>query len=241
MAQISATYSLADLVNNVPGAARVFERRGLDYCCGGATSLDDACATAGIESTSVVDELESLTPSERAAWLDLNTVELVDHIEQIHHAYLHEEMPRISALAEKVAGVHGGRHLELLEVRVVYEELRADLEPHMMKEEQVLFPAIREMATTVANSADPPTPHFATFANPISMMLIEHDHVGELMLRLRELTGGYRTPDDGCASYKALYEALAEIESDTHLHVHKENNTLFPNVQALEDSLTADT
>ena len=133
-------------------------------------------------------------------------------------------------LADKVTGVHGTRHPELHEVRAGYRALEADLEPHLLKEERVLFPMIRELAAASA----PPAFHCGSLQNPISVMMAEHDRAGELLSALHTQTDGYRTPADGCASYHAFYAGLAQLETDTHLHVHKENNVLFPAVIALE-------
>jgi regulator of cell morphogenesis and NO signaling len=120
-------------------------------------------------------------------------------------------------------------------VKVTFTALRDDLEPHLMKEERVLFPMIRELA----DATTAPTFHCGSVANPIRMMLLEHDRAGELLAELRDITNEFQPPEDGCASYQALYHGLAEIEADTHLHVHKENNVLFPAVLALEDALSA--
>lgn len=227
--------TLGELVTERPSAARVLERFGLDYCCGGAATLSEATAAAGIDPQVVLDELAGLDPSPVPDWAAMGPGELVEHLVTTHHAYLHRELPRLAALAAKVAEVHGERHPELLEVRRTYDALHADLSPHLFKEERVLFPAVQELEGAAAMPWFP----FGTTAGPISMMLLEHDRAGELLARLRELTGDYRVPDDGCASYRALYEGLAELEADTHLHVHKENNVLFPMVRDLEDALTA--
>jgi regulator of cell morphogenesis and NO signaling len=225
--------TLAELVSAHPGAARVLERHHLDYCCGGADRLAAACAERGVDPASVLDELTALGPEATPDWAAMGPAELVDHLEATHHRYLKEELPRLTALVDKVAGVHGDRHPELRDVQRTSAELRADLEPHLMKEEQVLFPMIRELdgATTA------PSFHCGTLQNPIRMMLMEHDRAGELLARLRELTSGYQVPDDGCASYQALYAGLAELELDTHQHVHKENNLLFPAVLEREHQL----
>lgn len=160
----------------------------------------------------------------------MSAAELVDHIEGIHHRYLWAEMPRLSELADKVVAVHGANHPELVPIRACYEEIRADLEPHMMKEERVLFPMIRELSA--ADAA--PSFHCGSLQNPISVMMSEHEQVGELLERMHELTGSYQPPADACASYTALFAGLAELEADTRLHVHKENNVLFPAVARLE-------
>ncbi|MEO8697420.1 MAG: hemerythrin domain-containing protein [Acidimicrobiales bacterium] len=150
-----------------------------------------------------------------------------------HHAYLHDALPRLVALADKVASVHRANHPELKNVAGLVQEIRADLEPHLLKEERVLFPMIRELAAATAA----PAFHCGSLSNPIRVMMSEHDTVGELLARLRNSTNGYRVPDDGCASYQALYRGLAELEADTHLHIHKENNVLFPAVFASEREL----
>ena len=131
--------------------------------------------------------------------------------------------------------VHGGRHPELAEVAACFAEVRADLEPHLVKEERVLFPMVRELAASTSS----PEFHCGTLRNPISVMLAEHDAVGALLARLRMMTGSYTPPADGCATYVACFAALAEIEADTHLHIHKENNVLFPLVVRLEAELAA--
>lgn len=230
MTDVSTDETLADLVTAVPGAARVFERHGLDYCCGGQRTLDDACADRGIDPEVVLGDLVALEVGPEPAWVTMNPAQLVDHLEATHHAYLHTELPRLSALAAKVRGVHGERHPELVAVQATFETLRADLEPHLMKEERILFPMIRELVA----SDTLPAFHCGSLRNPISIMVAEHDGAGALLARLRTLTNGYRAPADGCDSYRSLYAALAELESDTHLHVHKENSVLFPAVVELE-------
>ena len=132
----------------------------------------------------------------------------------------------------KVVAAHGARHPELLEVRDCYEALRADLEPHLAKEERVLFPMIRELAGPPTDHQWAPVPQIP-ISRPVAVMRHEHDRAGELLAELRRLTGGWALPADACASYRALYTALAELEADTHLHVHKENNILFPAVELL--------
>lgn len=233
MSTISERSTLADIINVTPGSARVLEGFDLDYCCHGQRPLSDACDEAGIDATAVLDSLSELGTADEGTpdWLSMSTGELAAHIESKHHTYLHEEMPRLEALALKVASVHGERHPELAEVRDTYRTLKADLDPHLQKEEQTLFPMIREL-----DDADGPVDfHCGSLKNPISVMLTEHDTAGELLARLRELTSGYQTPADGCASYQALYDGLEELERDTHLHIHKENNVLFPQVVELEN------
>ncbi len=232
MMDLTIDTTLAEVVNAAPASARVLESFGLDYCCGGRRRLDDACRGLGVDPVAVLGALQTLEPGPEPDWASMDPAALVDHLEAVHHAYLHTELGRLDALADKVVAAHGERHPELREIRATYRALRADLEPHLMKEEQVLFPMIRDLATATI----PPTFHCGSLQNPISVMMAEHDRAGELLAQLRVLTDGYRTPEDGCASYRAFSDGLAELEADTHLHVHKENNVLFPAVVALERS-----
>jgi len=224
----SAEATLAELVAERPSRATVLDRLGLDYCCHGDRTLARACAEAGLGVAEVSDALGALAPTPPGDWEGLDPARLSEHIEQVHHTFLHEELGPVAALAAKVLAVHGARHPELAEVARLVAELRADLEPHLAREEQVLFPAIRALAggrTTFA---------FGSVRNPIAMMRVEHDRAGELLAGLRSATGGFAVPDDGCASYRALYERLEALEADTHLHVYKENWALFPAAEALE-------
>jgi regulator of cell morphogenesis and NO signaling len=228
---LDAAVTLGKLVNQVPGSPRVLESYGLDYCCGGRRSLRDACSAQGVLVDEVLAALGEVGIEAVPDWVAMGPAELVDHLEATHHRYLHTELPRLDALAEKVASVHGERHPEVLELLADVKDLRDDLEPHLMKEERVLFPMIRQLG-----AADGPVEfHCGSLQNPISMMLVEHDRAGALLEQLRDRTDDYIAPVDACASYRALYQELADLESDTHLHVHKENNLLFPAVVALED------
>jgi regulator of cell morphogenesis and NO signaling len=214
--------SLGDLVAGNPAFARILDGFGLDYCCHGERTLAAACATAGIDPTVVAAKLADIEPDRDTTWTALDAADLADHIVATHHRYLWEELPLLEALAAKVRGVHGRRHAELTEVHELVVALRADLEPHLLKEERVLFPAIAALA---GGRREFP---FGSVANPIRMMSLEHDRAGELLARLRTVTDVYTVPPDGCASYRALYERLAALELDTHLHIHKENHVLFP-------------
>jgi regulator of cell morphogenesis and NO signaling len=219
--------TLGELVTARPAAARVLERHGLDYCCGGGQSLSEACDDAGLDVAAVLAELDELPPGDAEAWATLSPPALAAHVVATHHAYLHEELPRLDALAQKVLEVHGDRHPELVEVRRLVAALAAELGPHLLKEERVLFPAIAALAE---GHRDFP---FGSIAAPIEVMLAEHDRAGELLAALRAATGDHRPPADACASYRSLYARLDALESDTHLHVHKENNVLFPAVLRL--------
>ena len=213
--------TLAELVAEVPARARAFDRLQLDYCCHGRRSLADACADAGHDPAAVVAALDDLGAPAAGAFGGTLT-EMAETIVATHHRYLWDELPALDALAAKVVAAHGTRHAELAEVGRLVGALRADLEPHMRKEEMVLFPAV---ARIDVGEHDFP---FGTIANPVRMMTVEHERVGEVLAALREVTAGYAPPPDGCASYRSLYERLAALEADTHLHIHRENNVLFP-------------
>jgi len=223
--RIDPAMTLGDIVTMRPSLAADLERRGLDYCCNGGRSLADAAHEAGLDAQTVADELSAAHVGEpTAAWATFGPAELVDHIETVHHHYLWAELPRITALVDKIVSVHGDRHPELAEVQRLYNELRADLEPHLTREEQELFPMIRQLAATTGG----PESHDPAIVAQIEVLAAEHETVGDLLDELHRITSGYTTPADGCASHAACYRALAELEADTHLHVHKENNLLFP-------------
>lgn len=229
--KLDVTTTLSEAVDAFPHLAREFERRELDYCCGGRRTLGEACVLNGLDPEATVAELAATsTNSAPAEWVTMSADALVDHILATHHRYLWEALPRATALVDKIVSVHGARHPELVEIASCFAQVRADLEPHMMKEERVLFPMIRELAT----STGLPSFHCGSLQNPILLMLREHDAVGDLLAQLRQLTNAYTPPADGCASYVACFAALAELEADTHLHIHKENNVLFPLVMRLE-------
>jgi len=231
MTTVDASTRLSEFVTRRPDSARTFESLGLDYCCGGSRTIAEACSAAGLGVDDVIEQLAEESPAEAPAeWASLRPPELVDHLEQTHHVYLGDALPRIAGVLSRVTDAHGERHPELYDVGATFFELRAELEPHLQKEEQILFPMIRELYS----SGGTPTFHCGSLQSPIGVMCSEHDRAGELLARLRSQTSAYTVPSDGCASYVALYAALSELEADTHLHVHKENNLLFPEVVAEE-------
>jgi len=231
---ITATKTVRELAVEVPNATRVFEKLGIDYCCGGHKSLEEACATANVSIDKVLLSLEQGvdTPASDSNrdWNAAPLGELVDHIVNKHHTYVKSEAPRIQALIAKVVGVHGKNHPELEQVQVAFSELANELAAHLMKEEQILFPYVKQMA---AGSGCGPS-CFGTVRNPIRMMMMEHDGAGEKLHEMRQATGDYALPQDSCFSYGTLFAALAEFEQDLHQHIHLENNILFPRAIALE-------
>lgn len=222
---IDVNASLGDLVTADPRRARVLERLGLDYCCGGQRTLAVAATAKGLDAAEVAVELDLPDPEPAPEWQSLPTAALADAIVATHHAYLWDEMEPLRALVDKVASVHGERHAELAAIRMDYHALADELAPHLLKEERILFPEIR--ALDAGRPAMGPG-----VVGPIQMMMFEHDAAGEILARLREASGGYTTPADGCASYRSMMERLAILEADLHEHIHKENNVLFPKALA---------
>ncbi|MGO8790688.1 MAG: iron-sulfur cluster repair di-iron protein [Terriglobia bacterium] len=233
--------TVRELALEKQGAARVFERLGIDYCCGGKQTLEQACRAAGIPIATVVDALEVAQHAGPASttggdWQAQPLADLISHIKNTHHKYTREEIARLGPLFEKVCSVHGERHPELLELRTVFQGLAQELTTHLMKEEMVLFPYIERMEESVIQKEPIVPPPFGTVQNPVAMMEHEHDSAGNALRALRATSNGYTAPADGCVSYQTLYKTLAEFEADLHQHIHLENNILFPRAVALESS-----
>jgi len=236
MKELPIKTAVGSLVANDPGLARVFEELRIDYCCHGDVPLSTACEQRDLDPEEVVRLLnrsEGVPPDTRN-WAVAPLSELCDHIEQTHHAYLRKEFPRLQQLIEKVTAAHARRHPELSDVKTVFDSLQAELMPHMMKEEQILFPAIRQLEV----ASEPLRLPFGTVRNPIRMMEHEHDAAGEALAKLHDLTNGYQIPRDNCNSYAAMIKVFTELERDLHKHIHKENNILFPRAQEQEARLT---
>jgi len=216
------------LVAERPARSRVFESLGLDYCCGGARPLADACVASGLLLESVLAELDRADGSARAPdeidWRNAPLSALTAHIVGTHHVFLRRELPRLAGLLDKVTEVHGQNHPELFKMQRVFGGLTDDLYAHLSKEENVLFPMIARSEAGAAAAAA----HCGSFENPIRVMLMEHDDAAEALHALRRLSGGFTSPADACASYIALLSGLQDLERDTHQHIHLENNILFP-------------
>jgi regulator of cell morphogenesis and NO signaling len=220
--------------------ASIFKKYGLDFCCGGKKTVKQACLEKGIDVVKVEEELREADRIPSSRPLPYNDWELdflSDYIVNTHHAYVQKNLPDIRAYAEKVARVHGGRHPELLDLRQMVEQVYHEMSSHMAKEENILFPYIKKLVAAKKNNQLVGGVHFGTVQNPINMMEIEHESVGNELARLRLLTDNYALPPDACASYSLLYRLLNEFEEDLHLHVHLENNILFPKAIQLEKQL----
>lgn len=222
-AEIGKETPVGEIATTHPLATRVFHRHGIDFCCGGGKALEDACKARNIEVEAVIDEINkelagSSEPSQR--WDEASFEDLVGHILKTYHQPLHEELPRLDVMARKVLQVHGDKAPDVLpELVSVFAELRYEMEQHMFKEEQVLFPMILQGQGRMA-------------LGPIEVMRHEHDSAGEALRRLRELTSDYTVPECACNTWQALWHGLAALEADLQEHIHLENNILFP--RALE-------
>jgi regulator of cell morphogenesis and NO signaling len=228
MSHLNEQSSLADWVTQKPASSRVFEKYHLDYCCNGERRLLEACRNRNLDFHLMLEELRSIPQDQSmtnaADPSAMSMSELCDHIESTHHKYLRVEIPRLEALIEKVLSVHGKPDSSLHKVREALDSLRSELEPHMLKEEQILFPAIR----LLESSESSPGFHFGSIGNPIRMMEHEHDLAGRLLLQIREILNDFEMPKEACNSIREMLEGLQRLEIDLHSHIHKENHILFP-------------
>ena len=222
-----------------PAATRVFERFGIDYCCGGNQALEQACQRAGVSFDEVIDSLEMAEEAARAAkqvhdWQSESLSELITHIKSTHHKYTRDETVRLAALLQKVSSVHGKNHPELFAIRETFGWVSQELMTHMMKEEMVLFPYIERMEESVIQNEPVLPAPFGSVQNPVALMEHEHDSAGAALRSMRKSSNDFTPPSDACISYQTLYKALEAFEADLHRHIHLENNILFPRAIAME-------
>ena len=227
--------TVGEIAAGLPLSVRVFERLGIDFCCGGKVALRDACTGKGLDAASVIAQIQQATqPADSATdWQSAPLGALIDHILTAHHAYLKSQLPRLAAMLEKILTKHGDRHGDVLRpLAATFRPMMEELDGHLMKEEMILFPLIRQLehAGRPKNGGF----HCGSVQNPIRVMVMEHDSAGEALGRLRELTAGYTPPEDACNTYRAFYAELADVERDLHRHIHLENNILFPRAVELE-------
>jgi regulator of cell morphogenesis and NO signaling len=230
---------IADIAAQNPATIKVFQRLGIDFCCGGKRPLAEACREKQItfgELTAALAYTEAGKPGIPGA--DAKPGELIRFIVDRYHADLRAELPRLAQMAAKVLDAHGARHPEVFpELVRVFAGLRAELESHMMKEERILFPYIERLEALAADDETLAASPFGTIQAPIGMMEHEHDDAAKALARLRQLTNGYTPPADACNTFRGLYFGLAELEKALHEHIHLENNVLFPQGVRLEEEL----
>lgn len=229
------TETVGSVVTRRPALSRVFEQVSIDYCCGGKKTLEEACQEKGIDPLTFLSTLEEALPTDGEDSVDtaaMSLSELADHIVKTHHAYLRIEFPRLDRLTKKVASVHGKTDPRLYRVRETYKALEEELTSHMMKEERILFPMVRQL------EADNEAPMLlcGTLGNIIHQMEKEHEQAGSALESLRELTDGFKAPEWACNTYCVLLDTLDNLERDLHKHIHKENNVLFPRALEIEES-----
>jgi regulator of cell morphogenesis and NO signaling len=232
---MNLTMTVGDLAAGSLGAVRVFEKYGIDYCCGGKRPLQDACREKGLDPGVVLGEVTAATGG--SAVKDWNTAslrELIRHIVSTHHEYLRRDLPLLTQRMSKALSVHGPQDASLAQLSDIFESLRDELLSHMYKEEAILFPVIGRYEAAVEEGASLTPPPFGTVGNPIRLMEHEHDSAGSALSQMREITGGYAPPAHACMTYRALLQGLAELETDLHQHIHLENNILFPRAAQLE-------
>lgn len=229
--KITTETAIGEIVRVMPACSRVFESLNIDYCCGGKKSLAAACQNKGLDAATVIAMLSALEQPANGAQASpdtMNLSELCDHIEQFHHAYLREELPRLQFMARKVTAVHGDRQPRLVEVWRVFEAFNAEMTAHTKEEDEVIFPAIRKLESANGDK----TATVANLKEMFTKLESEHDRAGAALVQLKALTDSYNPPGWACNTFRALYDGLAKLEKNTHQHVHKENNVLFPRALA---------
>jgi regulator of cell morphogenesis and NO signaling len=233
--------TLSEIVTSNFKSAAIFEKYGLDFCCHGKKLITEACEEKGINSEEVFIQLENLNGTnsfrEQEQFMHWELDFLVDYIINVHHKYVRDTIPVISAHAEKIVLKHGQNHPELTSIANDFSIVYKDLKQHMMKEEQLLFPYIKYLVDVKNKSGKPERPFFGTLKNPIRMMETEHESAGNLLFEIAKLSNSYIPPKDACNTFKVYYRELEEFEKDLHKHVHLENNILFPRSIEMEEKL----
>jgi regulator of cell morphogenesis and NO signaling len=242
MMNITPETRIADIATQNPATIRVFQQFGIDFCCGGKRPLAEACAEKQITFGELTSALASAETTNAAATgipgADAKLGELIRFIVGHYHAELRTELPRLTQMAAKVLDAHGAKHPEVFpELVRVFAGLKAELDSHMMKEEQILFPYVERLEALAATGETLPASPFGSIQAPIGMMEHEHDDAARALARLRQITGAYTPPADACNTFRGLYYGLAELEKALHEHIHLENNVVFPRATRLEEEL----
>lgn len=234
----SSNKKLSEIVSHNFRTAEVFEKYGLDFCCKGSRSIKEACSENNIDVKDILNELRKVrnnaVDGRYNEWkLDF----LVDYIINNHHQYIQKMIPVISARANKVSDAHGKRHPEIAEISKIFSVIYKDLKQHLIKEEQILFPYIKQLVALKITGCEAEAPYFGTIKNPVKMMETEHESASESFTLIRDLSDNYKLPDDSCQTFRVFYEELQEFEKDLQKHIHLENNLLFPKSIALEEEM----
>ncbi len=235
--------TIGEIVADDYRAAAIFENFGIDFCCKGNRTIEAACASKDVNPGVVRDTLDKLSDSNQAtAFPDFASWPsdlLADYIEKKHHRYITETTPVLQQFLDKLCSVHGHRHPELLEIAREFNASAGELAMHMKKEELILFPYVRRMVTALNSNGKMDPAHFGSVATPVKVLMDEHTMEGDRFSKISELSDNYTPPADGCTTYKVAFQMLRDFEKDLHLHIHLENNLLFPQAEAMEQKLKA--
>ena len=223
--------TIGDLVAKDFRTAAVFSKYGIDFCCKGNRTIEEACEKKGMNFSQIEKEVNSVLATKSEGAIDFKswpTDLLIDYIEKTHHRYVEEKSTVLVAFLDKLSKVHGHNHPELFEIKELFDGCAGELAQHMKKEELILFPFIKKMETAIRTNQLIEQPHFGTVENPITIMKHEHENEGDRFVKIAELTNNYTPPADACNTYKVTFAMLQEFEQDLHKHIHLENNILFP-------------
>ena len=233
---VDLTATVGEFVAEDYRTAKVFEKYGIDFCCGGKVDLSDVCREKGIDPAAIQREIQALksTPLDRGqnyeAW---EPSFLADYIVNVHHSYLKENLEQIAVYARKVADVHGANHPEVIEIAKIFDKIATDMAAHLREEEELFFPAIKRIDAARKASIEPEMKDLATIRDSLEKLNEEHNEIGDAVHVIRALSKDYAIPEDACNTYMVTYQKLTEFEDDLHKHVHLENNILFPKVAGL--------
>jgi regulator of cell morphogenesis and NO signaling len=237
---ISEESNVGELVAVDYRAASVFESHGIDFCCNGNRTIHNVCHEKGINTSNIIKELNDALASTNAGSIDFRQWPLdllTDYIEKKHHRYVEKQLPIIKQYLAKISSVHGGRHPELHKINEIFNVSLGEFTKHMKKEELVLFPFIKKLVKAELNHGEIGETNFGSIENPIQSMMADHNDEGERFREIAALSNNYTAPADGCNTYKVTFALLKEFEDDLHVHIHLENNILFPKSIELENKL----
>lgn len=231
---------IGELVAKDYRTASIFKKYSIDFCCQGNRTIEEACEKKNIDTKKVLEDLVAMMESKSESTTDYQSWPLdllADYIEKKHHRYVQEKTLEIQPYLDKICKVHGERHPELLKIKEEFNASAGELAAHMKKEELILFPFIRKMTQAKMENIKVDAAHFGTVINPIQMMMDEHTVEGNRFRKIEELSNNYTPPQDACNTYRVSFSLLKEFEQDLHLHIHLENNILFPKAIEIEKEL----
>ncbi len=231
MSKFNTSLSIGEIVASLPKASEVFKKYHIDFCCGGNRLLSEAIKEQQLNEDEILQELDEAEKETEAYknqtdFVKLSRNELIDYIVSTHHSFLKITLPEISELTTKILRVHGTNHEELFQVHKLFHNLKTDLEQHLIKEEELLFPLIKEY------DQEPSKELLAKISNVMSETESEHEAAGDILKELRRITKDFVVPDDGCNSFRLTYDKIQELEADLFQHIHLENNILFKHLES---------